>query len=107
VDWTILIGVTIALGLIRLEKGEIRSKFFLKEVFILWAVVLLLDFAVRYFNKTYSLSLYNYLPVTAEIWIGGIMIFSFACYLSFKIWRKHAKTMVDTNKPNNIQKKLD
>jgi hypothetical protein len=104
VDWTIFIGVTIALGLIRLEKGEIRSKFFLKEVFILWVVVLLMDFIVRYFNKKYSFSVYNYLPVTAEIWIGGIMIFSFACYLSFKVWRKHAKTTVDTNKTHNLKK---
>jgi hypothetical protein len=107
VDWTVLIGITIAFSLIRWQKGEMKSKFFLNEVLFLWAFVLLLDVAVRYFNNTYSFSLYNYLPKTAEIWIGSILILCFACYLSFKVWRKLAKTTVDTNKLNNIQKKLD
>jgi hypothetical protein len=72
-DWNILIGITIAFGLIRWEK--MKSKFFLKEVLILWALVSLLDVVSRYLTKIYSFSLYDYLPMNAEIWLGYSNLF--------------------------------
>lgn len=107
VDFTDLVGVTIAYGLIKWQKGEVRSKFFLKELLFLWGFLLLFDTVIRYFKKTYSFSIYDYIQMDVEIWLGSILIFSFAYYLSIKVWRKNSNDSVGTDDLNQNKKKLD
>jgi uncharacterized membrane protein YfcA len=82
-DLTLYIGAIGAYGLIRwLEKKLKPLPFFIESLFICIGIFILSfvgGIITAYFNFSLPQILYN--------WIGGIIIFSVACYLSFKAWK--------------------
>ena len=82
-DLALYIGAIGAWGLIRRQQKKLKPlPFFIDSLFICIAIFILSfvgEIITAYFNFS--------LPRNLYYWIGGIIIFSVACYLSFQSWK--------------------
>ncbi|PSL43247.1 hypothetical protein B0H94_11171 [Salsuginibacillus halophilus] len=82
-DWALYIGAIGAWGLIRRQQNKLKPIHFLLESLYICIAIFILSFfgdaITTYFNFS--------LPQTLYYWIGGLIMFSVACYLSLKSWK--------------------
>ncbi|RSL33922.1 hypothetical protein D7Z54_07320 [Salibacterium salarium] len=92
-DWSLYLGAVLAWAVIRWEGKKLHLIPFLKEGLFICITIYILnligDFITAFFNI--SLSPFDYLPETLNLWIGGIIFFSVVCYLSVKSWKNSSK----------------
>ncbi|MEH7236721.1 hypothetical protein [Bacillus sp. JJ1562] len=91
------LGVVLALALFRWEKKELHLKTFLIEVIVVCFFIFLFQLIGTYITSKLGFMPVDFLPEGLEIWIGSILILSFACYLSFRGWRKKGASNSDEN----------
>lgn len=82
------IGVILALGLIRWEQKKLDLKSFLIEVVLMCIFISIFQLVGTFIVNKLDIKPVDFLPEALEVWVGGIIIFAFACYLSFRGWRK-------------------
>ncbi|SDH67500.1 hypothetical protein SAMN05192534_10931 [Alteribacillus persepolensis] len=82
-DWTPYIGAIGAWGLIRRQQKKLKLLPFLLESLFIWIAIFVLSLMAGVITTYFNF----YLPQTLYYWIGGIIMFFVACYLSFKSWK--------------------
>ena len=87
-ELTLYIGAIGAYGLIRWQEKKLKPlPFFIESLFICIGIFILSfvgGIITAYFNF--------FLPQILYYWIGGIIMFSVVCYLSFKSWKASVKS---------------
>ena len=82
-DLALYIGAIGAWGLIQRQQKKLKPlPFFIESLFICIAIFILSfvsEIITAYFNFSVPQNLYY--------WIGGIIMFSVACHLSFQSWK--------------------
>ncbi|MEH7385273.1 hypothetical protein V7147_07685 [Bacillus sp. JJ1521] len=89
------IGVILAIGLIRWEQKRLQLKTFLMEVVFMCIFITIFQLVVIIIKNKLNIRSVDFLPESLEVWVGGIIIFAFACYLSFRGWRKKGASNSD------------
>ncbi|WNB92615.1 hypothetical protein [Bacillus sp. NEB1478] len=97
-DWSMFIGLAVALALLRWVKNELKLRSFLKELIVLSAFVFVFNLISDFIKSKMTLpfSIRNPFSETIQLWIGVIVFFALTCILAFSGWRNNGKKSADT-----------
>ncbi|MFA9557786.1 hypothetical protein ACERII_10810, partial [Evansella sp. AB-rgal1] len=82
-DWALYIAAIGTWALIQRQQKKLKPLPFLLESLFICIAIFIISFVCGAITAYFNLSL----PQSLYYWIGGIIFFSAACYLSFKSWK--------------------
>ena len=99
-NWTMVLVVTLVIVLSRWKKKEFHILSFLKELLVFCIFLYIIGFIGKVVGNylDFSFSLSDILSETMQLWIGGTLIFLYACFLAIKGWRTGRNRRIQVNK---------